>query len=177
MDQDFAQKVKKKRIRAAVIAVILIALAGYIVYDIVLEKDGEDITVTVSIRCDTLAADMSQLKDKALKEYVPPDGVILAPAEVKVKQGESAYDALKKICREKDIHLEASYTPAYSSYYVEGINYLYEFDAGDLSGWMFKANGEFPDYGCSEYILKDGDDVQWLYTCDLGRDVGNEFEE
>lgn len=177
MDQDFEQKVKKKRLRAIVIAVVLIALAGYVVYDLTAAKHTREITVTVSIDCSTLAADMSKLEDAALEDYVPSDGVILPPTEVKIEEGESAYDALYKICRKKDIHMEASFTPAYNSYYVEGINYLYEFDAGDLSGWMFNVNGEFPSYGCSEYVLKEGDAVQWLYTCDLGKDVGNEFEE
>lgn len=37
---------------------------------------------------------------------------------------------------------------------------------------MYKVNGWFPNYGCSRYQLQAGDDVQWLYTCDLGLDVG-----
>ncbi len=49
---------------------------------------------------------------------------------------------------------------------------LYEFDCGELSGWMYSVNGVWPDYGCSGYTLHDGDTVVWSYTCDLGRDVG-----
>ena len=49
---------------------------------------------------------------------------------------------------------------------------LYEFDVGELSGWMYKVNGWFPNYGCSRYLLADGDNVEWVYTCDLGSDVG-----
>jgi len=60
----------------------------------------------------------------------------------------------------------------YESYYVEGINYLYEFDAGYASGWMYKVNGWFPNYGCSSYYLSDGDVIEWVYTCDYGEDVG-----
>ena len=37
---------------------------------------------------------------------------------------------------------------------------------------MYKVNGVFPNYGCSKYTLKNGDVVEWVYTCDLGRDVG-----
>jgi hypothetical protein len=65
-------------------------------------------------------------------------------------------------------------TPIYNSAYIMGINNLYEFDAGELSGWMYKANGEFPNYGCSRYQLKPGDVIEWIYTCDLGRDIGGE---
>ncbi|MGN0658472.1 MAG: DUF4430 domain-containing protein [Emergencia sp.] len=133
---------------------------------------AEDIEVTVEIRCDTLAADLSKLEDPALEAYVPSDGTILGSTKVKVEKGSTVYDALNKVCRNKGIHLEASYTPAYGSYYVEGINYLYEFDGGSMSGWMYKVNGKFPNYGCSEYTLSDGDAIVWCYTLDRGKDVG-----
>ena len=42
---------------------------------------------------------------------------------------------------------------------------LYEFDCGSQSGWMYKVNGWFPNYGCSSYKLKDGDAIVWSYTC------------
>ena len=57
--------------------------------------------------------------------------------------------------------------------YIAGINYLYEFDFGDLSGWIYHVNGSAPSVGCGEYILKDGDRIEWLYTCDLGNDLRN----
>ena len=38
---------------------------------------------------------------------------------------------------------------------------------------MYKVNGWFPNYGCSSYYLKDGDVIEWVYTCDLGKDVGD----
>ena len=63
----------------------------------------------------------------------------------------------------------------YNSAYVEGINNLYEFDVGSLSGWMYSVNGWFPNYGCSRYALQNGDVVEWVYTCDLGYDVGGGY--
>ena len=36
----------------------------------------------------------------------------------------------------------------------------------------YKVNGWFPNYGCSRYQLKEGDTIEWVYTCDLGVDVG-----
>ncbi len=55
----------------------------------------------------------------------------------------------KKVCTAVDIQLEYSWTPIYDSSYIEGINHLYEFDCGKESGWMYKVNGWFPNYGCS----------------------------
>ena len=59
--------------------------------------------------------------------------------------------------------------------YIEGINNLYEFDVGNTSGWMYKVNGWFPNYGCSRYQLQNGDVIEWVYTCDLGDDVGGGY--
>lgn len=138
------------------------------------DKPEEDTTITVSISilCDTLAADLSKLRDPALEAYVPADGVILSLPEVEVEKGASVYDVLDMVCRNNSIHLEAVYTPSYGADYVEGINYLYEFDAGEQSGWMYKVNGSFPNYGCSDYILEQGDSIVWAYTCDMGKDLG-----
>ena len=82
------------------------------------------------------------------------------------------FDVLQRVCRAQGIHMESTWTPAYNSAYIEGIGNLYEFDCGELSGWMYSVNGVWPDYGCSGYTLHDGDTVVWSYTCDLGRDVG-----
>ena len=38
---------------------------------------------------------------------------------------------------------------------------------------MYRVNDWFPNYGCSQYALQDGDTVTWVYTCELGRDVGS----
>ena len=38
---------------------------------------------------------------------------------------------------------------------------------------MYSVNDWFPNYGCSQYQLVDGDVIRWMYTCDLGRDVGD----
>jgi len=133
------------------------------------------ITVSLTIRCDTLAADLSKLRDKALEAYVPADGIILSLPKISVTKGETVYDVLDRVCRDKGIHMEAVYTPTYGADYVEGINYLYEFDAGEQSGWMYKVNDVFPNYGCSDYVLEDGDSIVWAYTCDMGRDLGKQI--
>ena len=136
-------------------------------------KDPNEVTVTISIRCDTLSSDMSKLENPAIAGYIPSNGVILATTTYKGTKDNTVFDVLNTVCRNKGIQLEFSYTPMYESYYIEGINYLYEFDGGPLSGWMYKVNGWFPNYGCSSYYLQDGDVIEWVYTCDLGADVGD----
>lgn len=138
--------------------------------------DSETITCTIYISCATLLDHMDRLSS-AKKKMVPADGVILKTTTVKVKKGSNVFDVLKKTTKENKIHLEYSFTPIYKSYYIEGIHNLYEFDGGELAGWMYHVNREFPGYGCSEYEVKDGDEIKWLYTCNLGKDVGSYFEK
>ena len=131
-------------------------------------------TCTISIRCDTILNHMDWL-DPEKAELVPDDGVILPAAAVTFYEGESVFNLLQRVCRQNAIHMEFENTPMYNSAYIEGIHNLYEFDCGELSGWMYSVNGWFPNYGCSRYALQEGDVVCWVYTCDLGYDVGGHY--
>ncbi|MCD8026603.1 MAG: DUF4430 domain-containing protein [Clostridiales bacterium] len=129
---------------------------------------------TFSISCSTILDNMNKL-DSDKTDLVPDDGWILSPEKVEFSEGESVFDVLQRVCQENSIHLEFSWTPVYNSAYIEGINNLYEFDCGSLSGWMYSVNDWFPNYGCSRYQLQSGDVVEWQYTCDLGYDIGAEY--
>jgi len=104
--------------------------------------------------------------------YVPANGVILQTRAVEFLEGESVFDVLQRVTRSQGIQMEFNNVPMYGSAYIEGIHNLYEFDAGELSGWMYQVNGWFPNYGSSRYPLQPGDVIVWQYTCDLGRDIG-----
>ena len=134
----------------------------------------KSMTCTLSVSCVTILDNMKNL-DKEKIELVPGDGVIFKTTEVIFYEGESVFNVLQREMKKNKIHMEFVNTPIYNSAYIEGINNLYEFDCGELSGWMYKVNGWFPNYGCSRYQLKDGDAIDWVYTCDLGRDVGDQY--
>ncbi|MBR4142144.1 MAG: DUF4430 domain-containing protein [Firmicutes bacterium] len=143
--------------------------------------EPQDVTVTdvthvctISISCTTILDHMDWL-DPEKVELVPEDGVILAPVTVTFYEGESVFNVLQRTCRQNGIHMEFENTPMYNSAYIEGIHNLYEFDCGELSGWMYSVNGWFPNYGCSRYALQAGDVIRWVYTCDLGYDVGGGY--
>ena len=131
-------------------------------------------TCTFSIECSTILNNLDMLETEKL-EMVPFDGVILNEITVVFYEGESVFDVLQRVCKENKIHMEASWTPMYNSAYIEGIHNLYEFDCGSLSGWMYRVNGWYPNYGCSRYQLQDGDVVEWRFTCDLGNDIGGGY--
>ena len=136
------------------------------------ETAAQPAVCTIEIRCDTVK-DTSNIENEAVIPYVPQSGVILEVCEVEFTLGESVFDILLRATKERNIHMEFRSDGVYGGKYIEGINYLYEMDAGPVSGWMYKVNGMFPNYGCANYKVKDGDAIVWMYTCDLGMDVGD----
>lgn len=175
----------KKDLFAIVVIVSLVALVAsgtkvqsvddyYLTHIDDITEDSQ--TVTISIRCDTILDNWDKLDDSLKSDkYVPADGVILPTFRAVLRKGDTVYDIFSRVTRYSKIVTDCVYTVNYSSVYVKGINHLYEFSCGELSGWMYRVNGVFPGYGCSKYALKDGDVIEWVYTCDLGRDVGGEF--
>ena len=140
---------------------------------LVVHEDTENLC-TITVRCDTVLGNMASLEE-AKKPYVPENGRILPVITVEFTPGETVFDVLQRVCEAAQLQIEYSWTPLYDSYYIEGINHLYEFDCGPESGWMYKVNGWFPNYGCSSYPLQGGEEIVWCYTCEgLGTDVGAE---
>lgn len=166
--------------RKRLIFAALIILAVFLVFNSQSVKDYNSLTkegdmaVTISIDCKSVLSNYSSL-DESLKntEYIPENGIILPKTAVYLTSGATALDALKAAAKEHNIQLE--YTQSPNDSYVEGINYIYEFSCGNLSGWMYKVNGNFADKGCNSLYLQDGDNIEWVYTCNLGKDVGEEY--
>ncbi|MBU5425921.1 DUF4430 domain-containing protein [Tissierella pigra] len=141
--------------------------------DITINKEKQ-LTATLSVTSKTILNNI-HLFNKDKLEVLPEDGIIYPPQTVNFYEGESVFHVLLREMQANKIHMEFVMTPIYNSHYVEGINNIYEFDCGELSGWMYKVNDWFPNYGSSRYLLEDGDIIEWIYTCDLGRDIGSGF--
>ena len=125
---------------------------------------------TLSVRCDNIFENINEL-DKENVEILPKNGVIFSKTEVVFYKGESVFNVLKRELKKSKIHIDFVNTPMYNTVYIRGISNLYEHDCGELSGWIYKVNGKVPSYGCSQYILKNGDEIEFVYTCNLGKDV------
>lgn len=134
------------------------------------EEPAPAATCTISISCREILNHMDDLEE-AKRPLVPGDGWILPPVTVEITDGESVFDVLQRVCRQRKIHLEFTDTPLYDSVYIEGIHNLYEFDCGALSGWMYSLDGEYLNYGCSQAAAHSGAVIRWDYTCDLGEDL------
>ena len=116
-------------------------------------------TVSMTIRCDTVIG-------KSDADHIPADGIILDTTEFPIAEGDTVYDILTEAAKQYNIQLQTN-----AGSYIAGIGYLYEYDFGDLSGWIYHVNGDSPFVMCSDYTLKDGDRIEWLYTCELGNDL------
>lgn len=124
------------------------------------EQLGEDtITTTIAIRCDKVAGQ---------RDYIPADGVVLPATAIELNRGATAVEQLVAAARTHNIHLE---NEGGVSDYISGMAYLYEYDFGDLSGWVFCVNGEVSAVGCGEYELQPGDHVEWIYSLEMGADI------
>lgn len=124
--------------------------------------EENQIHVTFSVDCKTAVE-----KGSRIAQAAAPDGVMYSPAVMKLEKGATVYDALMN----SGLVVKADSSPF--GVYVSSIQSLREKDpdCGGKSGWLFIVNGVVSGTSCSNYVLKDGDTVQWRYTCDMGKDL------
>nr|MCR4956366.1 DUF4430 domain-containing protein [Lachnospiraceae bacterium] len=82
-----------------------------------------------------------------------------------LQNGTTAFDVLAKVFKEN------GYNYIGSGYYIEGVkksdgSTLYEKDAGKNSGWMYRVNGHLPNVSIGNYVLSDGDNIEFFFVND-----------
>ena len=171
MEQDFLRKQKNKKLKRKLIilclALVAIAAIGFSIAAKLKAQDKkpEDAKVTIEIRCDELSSNMDILLLAGLLENVHDGRLIALYLEARfLNDNAILWNIVYKRLICKHIHIEDK------KGYVKGINYLYEFSAGQKSGWMYKVNGKLPNYMASEVKLKDGDEILWFYTVDYDKE-------
>lgn len=153
--------------------------AFYALVSAALQSEGKSLfcmaanTCTLEIRCDTLLKNLDKLSP-GKAELVPEDGILFEKTTVVFEPGESVFDVLCRCLRGGQLHFEYVDAKAYGSAYIEGIGNLYEYDCGEQSGWLYFVNGISPGLGCSGYVVANGDEIVFAYTCDFGADLGVE---
>jgi len=126
-------------------------------------------TVTLQIRVDTAVRAEMHLQPR-WAGIIPPNGIILPATTFQFQPGDSVYDILRQAGRAHGINISSRGTTL--GMYIEGINGLFEFDGGQLSGWMYSVNDWYPNFGVAVYFVQPGDRIEFNYTLDLGRDLG-----
>lgn len=160
------------------LVVILVVLLGGVKIESIEEhylNNIDNITeesevITLTIDCLLVFENWNNL-NPSLKEgsYLPSDGYILKSVDLVLREKDTVYDVLLRASKHFRFQLESKgYGDAK---YIKGISYLYEFDCGALSGWVYLVNGKKGDVSVSEYQLQDKDYINIVYTCNLGDDV------
>lgn len=115
----------------------------------------------ISINCRTLIENPEKLKAEK-KDLVPANGMLILNEYIAFSEGDSLFDVLQKTAKEYKIPVDFEKNAAGGGY-VKGIGNLYEKDAGDMSGWGYTVNGEYPNVSCTDYKVKNDDKIEWIY--------------
>ena len=131
---------------------------------------GEELgEVTITIECKTILNNMNKVEQGLIdNNLIPSDGVILERTSVKAYSNDNVYKVLKRVCKANKIALDCDFEPMFQTYYVKGINHIYERSVGDSSGWLYFVNDEQVNYGVSLYKLQGGENIKFAYTVILG---------
>lgn len=160
---------KRKKGVAVIAAVFLAAAGGVWLLDIKSPSEyysqsrAGDMSITVSADCSAALTAIDRIDEKINPlSVIPEDGAVIAETVITVEEGASAFDALVAAAREQRVAVD--YVGSFYGVYVRGIGYICEFGFGDMSGWIYKVNGESPDVSAGEYVLSEGDRVEFIYT-------------
>lgn len=159
---------RNNRAARIILPLIIIAVLVVVMEIVDSKKEKKDTiigTCTVSIDCKNILKNRDIL-DLDVKDSVPKDGVILKKTKVDLHKGDTAYDVLYKVTKDKNISMESSNTAG--NKYVKGIDNFYEFCCGQQSGWLYQVNGKTPNKSSGDYKLKNNDVVAWRFTCKKG---------
>ena len=141
-------------------------------YECTVNLDGINQTKTIVVEKEEPEEPEQPEKPAVAYIYIKGyEGVILPKTEVEIKKGDTVLSITRRVLDSKGIDFRIR------SGYVVGIDGQNEFDKGPTSGWMFSVNGDFPGIGPGSVTVEDGDYIQWLYTTNLGEDIGNIYEE
>lgn len=110
------------------------------------------------------------------EDRIPENGIILERTAIPLKKDDTVLKVLLRSCKEREIPTSYQGNTSYGTAYVDGINNLFEKDCGKKSGWMYKVDGQFPMMGTDKYRLKGEEEIQFVYTCNNGKDIGAKLE-
>lgn len=165
---------KQWKPKNCIISVIVTAAGCFAVSKITIKTPDEyygNGLSDVNGRSVTMSVSLETIKDKINYNYM-----LIPETEYAIEENDTVFDLLMRVTASNGIPVDysGSHNSVLSTVYIKGINNVYEMEYGDLSGWMYMVNGEFPDCSCGEYELNDGDCVEWVYSRDIGHDITDE---
>lgn len=132
-------------------------------YDCQVKIDDDAKTIQIVMKDEPNPEPKDNKVDIYIKGY---KGVILDAKNVVISENETVLSLTTRMLDDRGIQYENR------NGYIASIDNQSEKDRGERSGWMFSVNGKYPNVGAGSVILKNNDDIKWLYTEDLGGDIG-----
>ena len=125
-----------------------------------------------------------RVADETGLKYPVPLGTILPKTKVPFKAGENIAQVTIRLLEAKGIGYTYTgrvtsnfYLASIKNFVVNNTPYdsMGEFDAGTGSGWMITLNDWFIDKSTAAFTVSNGDVIQWRYTCQVGKDIGDTY--
>jgi len=92
---------------------------------------------------------------------------ILPPIRATWGADDTVFTLLQREARARNIPVVHVGSPLLGTVYIRGIAGLFEFDHGELSGWVYRVNGEFAGIGVCRWQLQRGDVVELIFTTEM----------
>lgn len=150
--------------------------------DLVFDVSNPAGYVTISFVDNGIRPDDAEILDTEL--YGTAVGTIIDETEVPYVEGESIADVTVRLLNAMELSYEFTgkvndgfYLSSLNDFELNGTYYpeFGEFNAGAESGWCVRLNNWHINQGTSAIQVEDEDVINWLYTCQMGADVGADF--
>lgn len=123
-----------------------------------LTTEKKSLSVSITIDC----SDAFGKLEKNIE--LPSSGYFLKNKEIKISDGDTVFDVIKKACDGNGIKLDYTGKPKLKTVYITGVGGLYEKDCGSESGWKYKIDGVIASVSCSGLSLHGGENIVFYYT-------------
>ena len=133
------------------------------------QTDPTKLTCTITIDSKQALSNQDKLPE-GHEEYLPKDGIFVNSYICTFKEGDTAFDLIKKVADAYGLKLTIKKTQF--GKYISGINNIDQFDGGPSSGWIYYVNQKFARTSTDNYKVKNGDVILLTYTC---RESDNPF--
>ena len=104
VDKEFEKLIRSKRRRKISVCIVTLFIVLMIIFSFNTEseKGKQKREVTLEVRCDELTDNPEKMTKPELWKYIPENGIILEEETCTIETGETVFDVLNRVCKEKE---------------------------------------------------------------------------
>ncbi|MBQ3114834.1 MAG: DUF4430 domain-containing protein [Clostridia bacterium] len=145
----------------------VVSLPSIVTEEPEVQQEEQKTLCSLTIKCNTVFDNLDKLKN-GKAEIIPQNGIMYENNRLTFQEGETVLDVVVRETKNNNIDID--YT-TFGSAYIRSIGSLAEFDCGGQSGWLYRVNGEVANLATNQYVIKNGDIIELIYSCKLGKDI------